>query len=87
MPKPNKPKAQPKAQPKNQPAAEGQKEGSQPLSGMAAAGNVVACVGVGGLLGAGADWALATAPWGLILGLFLGFAAWLRELWLLLNTR
>lgn len=69
------------------PASKVKKEGSKPLSGMAAAGNVVACVGVGGLLGAGADWAFATAPWGLILGLFLGFAAWLRELWLLLNAR
>lgn len=58
----------------------------KPLSGMAAAGNVVACVGVGGMLGGLADWYFGTAPWGLIAGLFLGFAAWLRELWALLKA-
>ena len=82
MPKASKSQAKPVPK-----ATEGSKDGNKSLSGMAAAGNVVACVGVGGLIGAGADWALETAPWGLILGLFLGFAAWLRELWLLLNPR
>ena len=57
----------------------------KPVSGAAAAGNVVACVGVGGLLGWGIDWWLGTLPWGFITGMVLGFIAWLRELWQLLK--
>ncbi len=80
MPRPRKPN--PKAAPAT-PAP----QTAKPLNGMAAAGNVVACVGVGGLLGYGADLWFGSQPWGLIGGLFLGFAAWLRELWGLLNPK
>lgn len=76
MPKP------PRLQPSKAAAADNRK----PMSGLAAAGNVVACVGVGGLIGFGLDKLLGTLPWGLLIGLFLGFGAWLRELWLLLKS-
>jgi ATP synthase protein I len=58
---------------------------AKPTQGLAVAGNLVACVLVGMLLGWGTDWLLGSQPWGLLLGLALGFAAWLRELWGLLQ--
>ncbi|MCA3244105.1 MAG: AtpZ/AtpI family protein [Alphaproteobacteria bacterium] len=54
--------------------------------GLAVAGNLVACVVVGMLLGWGVDWAIGTKPWGMLVGLGLGFMAWLRELWRLLKS-
>jgi ATP synthase protein I len=75
-PKPSKAAAAPAA-PAGGPVASSQ--------GLAVAGNLVACVLVGMLLGWGVDWAVGTKPWGLMLGLALGFAAWLRELWRLLK--
>lgn len=59
---------------------------TRPTKGLAVAGNLVACVLVGMLLGWGVDWLTGTKPWGLIVGFGLGFAAWLRELWGLLKT-
>jgi ATP synthase protein I len=56
-----------------------------PRPGVAAAGNLLACVLVGMLLGWAVDELLSSTPWGLLVGLGLGFAAWLRELWRLLK--
>ena len=57
----------------------------RPTQGLAVAGNLVACVLVGMLLGWGVDFMVGSTPWGLMIGLFLGFGAWVRELWRLLN--
>lgn len=81
MPKPRQPKPSNATVTRAGPAG-GPVRSSQ---GLAVAGNLVACVVVGMLLGWAVDWAFGTRPWGLMVGLVLGFAAWLRELWSLLN--
>lgn len=68
------------------PPSSGVETAAKPAQGVAVAGNLVACVLVGMLLGWGVDWLLGSQPWGLILGLVLGFAAWLRELWGLISN-
>jgi F0F1-type ATP synthase assembly protein I len=60
--------------------------GPTPLPRAAAGGQLLASLVVGGALGAGVDYALGWWPWGLLAGILLGFLAWLRELWKLLQT-
>lgn len=56
-------------------------EAKAPLRGVDVGVQFLTSLFVGGGLGYLLDWGMGWAPWGLLAGLFLGFAAWLRVLW------
>ena len=49
--------------------------------GMKVASEMLAALLVGGALGYGFDKLVGTTPWGLIVGIFIGFAAGMRNAW------
>lgn len=58
-----------------------EKTQSAPKNGGALGGQLVMCVLVGAGLGYGLDVFFGWPHWGLIVGIILGFFAWLWELW------
>lgn len=70
-----------------QPPVNNTDEPQSGLNGAEVAGNLVACVVVAGGLGFALDRWLGWAPWGLLGGLALGFAAWLRGMWRLMRPK
>ena len=49
--------------------------------------HLVVCVLVASTLGYGLDMWADSRPWGLLGGIALGFAAWMWQMWKLLNPR
>ncbi|HEX2859805.1 MAG TPA: AtpZ/AtpI family protein [Alphaproteobacteria bacterium] len=48
---------------------------------------LLVCILACGALGYATDSYFHSKPWGLLAGIALGFAAWLRQVWKMLNTK